>query len=179
MKAILASLVAASGFVLAPAAHAAETISITGPSGTFGNDAVQCSADVVTCAFTNMFTFVTPTSLNLVNATISTSALGGNNIDFTSVFLNGMALTLSPTGTFEFGSLESSPLMAGALNTLTVNGRNTGNSAFSGTLTFANVPAVPEPGTWAMMLLGFGAIGFAMRRRKAAEGAQRVRVAYS
>jgi hypothetical protein len=25
---------------------------------------------------------------------------------------------------------------------------------------------VPEPGTWAMMLLGFGAIGFAMRRRK-------------
>lgn len=28
------------------------------------------------------------------------------------------------------------------------------------------VNAVPEPGTWAMMLLGFGAIGFAIRRRK-------------
>jgi PEP-CTERM motif len=28
------------------------------------------------------------------------------------------------------------------------------------------VNAVPEPSTWAMMLLGFGAIGFAMRRRK-------------
>jgi hypothetical protein len=27
--------------------------------------------------------------------------------------------------------------------------------------------AVPEPGTWAMMLLGFGAIGLAMRRRRA------------
>lgn len=26
--------------------------------------------------------------------------------------------------------------------------------------------AVPEPGTWAMMLLGFGGIGFAMRRRR-------------
>ena len=28
-------------------------------------------------------------------------------------------------------------------------------------------PAVPEPGTWAMMLLGFGAVGFAIRRRRA------------
>jgi hypothetical protein len=26
--------------------------------------------------------------------------------------------------------------------------------------------AVPEPGTWAMMLLGFGAVGFSMRRRR-------------
>lgn len=31
---------------------------------------------------------------------------------------------------------------------------------------FDGVGAVPEPGTWAMMLLGFGAIGFAMRRRR-------------
>jgi hypothetical protein len=28
------------------------------------------------------------------------------------------------------------------------------------------VTTVPEPGTWAMMLLGFGALGFAIRRRK-------------
>lgn len=28
-------------------------------------------------------------------------------------------------------------------------------------------PPVPEPGTWAMMLLGFGAAGFAIRRRRA------------
>ena len=34
--------------------------------------------------------------------------------------------------------------------------------------TTATVTSVPEPGTWAMMLLGFGAIGFAMRRRKVA-----------
>ncbi|MEL6875314.1 MAG: PEPxxWA-CTERM sorting domain-containing protein, partial [Pseudomonadota bacterium] len=26
---------------------------------------------------------------------------------------------------------------------------------------------VPEPGTWAMMILGFGLVGGAMRRRKA------------
>jgi hypothetical protein len=28
------------------------------------------------------------------------------------------------------------------------------------------VGAVPEPGTWAMMLMGFGGMGFAMRRRR-------------
>ena len=32
------------------------------------------------------------------------------------------------------------------------------------------IGAVPEPGTWAMMLLGFGAIGFSMRRRRKAVG---------
>lgn len=31
----------------------------------------------------------------------------------------------------------------------------------------SSVPPVPEPGTWAMMLVGFGAIGFTMRRRRA------------
>jgi PEP-CTERM motif len=35
------------------------------------------------------------------------------------------------------------------------------------------VPAVPEPATWAMMLVGFGAVGFALRRR------QSVRVTYA
>lgn len=33
-------------------------------------------------------------------------------------------------------------------------------------LRFDNFAAVPEPATWAMMLLGFGGIGIAMRRRR-------------
>jgi hypothetical protein len=31
---------------------------------------------------------------------------------------------------------------------------------------FVVQPSVPEPSTWAMMLIGFGAVGFGMRRRK-------------
>lgn len=30
----------------------------------------------------------------------------------------------------------------------------------------ASIAAVPEPGTWALMLLGFGAVGFSMRRQR-------------
>ena len=37
--------------------------------------------------------------------------------------------------------------------------------------TMAIPAAVPEPATWAMMLVGFGAIGFAMRRRRSESGA--------
>jgi hypothetical protein len=34
---------------------------------------------------------------------------------------------------------------------------------------FQLLAAVPEPSTWAMMLVGFGAVGFAMRRRRQTE----------
>ena len=34
-----------------------------------------------------------------------------------------------------------------------------------------SIQAVPEPATWGMMILGFGAIGFAMRRSKMAKAA--------
>jgi hypothetical protein len=37
---------------------------------------------------------------------------------------------------------------------------------------FDRTTAVPEPGTWAMMILGFGAAGYAMRRRRKLTGAR-------
>lgn len=40
------------------------------------------------------------------------------------------------------------------------------------------VGAVPEPATWAMMLFGFGAVGFGMRRRRSNSGQTRVRYAF-
>jgi hypothetical protein len=36
---------------------------------------------------------------------------------------------------------------------------------YAGSISFS-AAAVPEPGTWAMMLLGFGAVGYSMRRRR-------------
>ena len=40
------------------------------------------------------------------------------------------------------------------------------------------IAPVPEPATWAMMLLGFGAIGFGLRKRNA-QGQSRLRVTYA
>jgi hypothetical protein len=51
-----------------------------------------------------------------------------------------------------------------------VNGYiNIGNAALTGKTAYTPggaTPAVPEPATWAMMLVGFGAIGGAMRRQR-------------
>ena len=59
-----------------------------------------------------------------------------------------------------------------AANIYRVNGNGTISAFGPATSTQVNaVAAVPEPSTWAMMLLGLGAVGFAMRRRKKANPA--------
>jgi choice-of-anchor C domain-containing protein len=67
----------------------------------------------------------------------------------------------------------------GAQTTLSFAGDGS-DGAYGAVLDAVQVIApVPEPATWAMMLFGFGAIGFAMRRRKDPKGVRRVRLAYS
>ena len=85
--------------------------------------------------------------------------------------LNGVEFNIVTLGKAEFRNLFDQALTVGSLNTLVVNGTagtSAGaNASFAGTLSFDGTPAVPEPATWAMMLLGFGAVGFGMRRRSA------------
>ena len=47
--------------------------------------------------------------------------------------------------------------------TLHIQGTRGSNASYEGGIAFA---AVPEPATWAMMLIGFGAVGYSMRRRR-------------
>ena len=40
------------------------------------------------------------------------------------------------------------------------------DGSLGGTVSFTQMAAVPEPGTWLMMLVGFGAMGYSMRRQR-------------
>lgn len=112
----------------------------------------------------------------------------GNRIELWNYSGSGAALPIFETfsGTVAPGTLTAS-LVAGGRYMLQISrgtyigsdaafvrGAGTDTKAFTDRLSFSikgagdPVAAVPEPATWGMMILGFGAIGAAMRRRRQA-----------
>ena len=173
--ALLAS--AFSAFALAAPASAANVILDPGAGGTlsgFFGQTVNASGN-----FTSTFTFTVPTAgLASVGLVTTVEKLGSaNNIDFISAFLNGTPLVLFTMGgtLIEFGGI-SDVAVNGGQNTITINGTSAGNGSFAGNISFSPSSA-PEPATWAMLILGFGAVGYTIRRRQRI-GAP-VRLAYS
>jgi PEP-CTERM motif len=136
-----------------------------GSETTIGFTEAGLAADM----FTEWLTF-TNDMAGVYSLTLDTSSAG---IDFTSAIITGPGGPYEldenvDNGTVEFWSLSNLFLEAGTY-TLTITGDNNSTGSLGGTVT---INAVPEPGTWAMMLLGFGAAGYAMRRRRAPALAQ-------
>lgn len=121
-------------------------------------------------AFTASFTFVSPVNgeASATSSNVIVSGMGNTDINFTAAFLNG-----NPGSVINFGGASTAwvfdvPVSPG-VNTvsfsgfLNPNGNGVGDALATGSLTLAAV--VPEPATWALFILGFGAIGHTMRRR--------------
>lgn len=99
------------------------------------------------------------------SASSSTGATVGrfSNILFVPLgYISGTELGVS-TATFGNATLASLGLNPGSY---TYNLQATVGGATVDTFTINIAASVPEPATWAMMLLGFGAIGFSMRGRR-------------
>ena len=96
-------------------------------------------------------------TLNLTGWTIVGAHFGNNpDADVTDPNIQD-----NDTTAFWLINVGSTPI-----HTLTLtNGQGSSNAQIFGT---GYTPPVPEPATWAMMLLGFGGIGVAMRRRRKA-----------
>ena len=76
------------------------------------------------------------------------------------VLIDTLNTMVASNGGSFFGFTSTSPFVR-------VDVSQTGGFAVVDNVQWAS-SAVPEPATWAMMLLGFGAIGFSLRRRNAA-----------
>jgi hypothetical protein len=129
---------------------------------------ISSVADGYTSVAPITYTYSTTFSLAGLNA--STASLSGVFAadDNASIYLNGIEIA-AQGGTYGSTTAFSSTtgdFVAGT-NTLTFVTINSGGGpagldvAVSGTAS-----AVPEPATWAMMLLGFGMIGMAVRSRR-------------
>ncbi len=125
---------------------------------------------------------------------LGTFTLLGTSMTYNSPFTLAVAFSL-PTGTTPgtgtYNALISGSVSSGNAGGVFVNFDNTAQTfAYNGgsfTLSVADlfvnaggvatqitgggvVSGVPEPSTWAMMLAGFGAVGFSMRRRRKSAG---------
>ncbi|MDE2403606.1 MAG: PEP-CTERM sorting domain-containing protein [Sphingomonadales bacterium] len=107
-----------------------------------------------------------------VNAftTNSASTYLSNSLDIGNWVRSNSGLAINTwTANTDIGNLRQAhidgvPLAAGDFYVIKIQGTAAvNNSNYTGTL---NSTSVPEPATWAMMLVGFGAVGFAMRRRQ-------------
>ena len=173
MRKLHLCLLGAAAFTFATAANAAVTIDDTSFEATDGPDTTgstttigYADTDLGNPSFSEFLTFTNDLA-GAYSLTLSTSSL---SVDFTSAILTltsdgSTVATLTSAfdnGTTEFWQVSGVTLGAGQY-TLLVDGDNSDTGALEGSIT---INAVPEPATWGMMLLGFGAVGFAMRRRR-------------
>ena len=93
---------------------------------------------------------------------LSSYAGADNNLYSTGAWVTFAGLSFSTTSLGDFNFYNSGQGYYGLLSSVSnINGYADGQIAT------ANVAAVPEPSTWAMMLIGFMGVGFSTRRRRA------------
>ncbi len=178
--ALASASIASAAIVTTSPANATYTPPATGGFIEVVNPGADATETNSTTAFNDTFLFTILGSSGDVNAQVGTILLNVagqqiQNINFSSITLDGhdffktSALGAAeqwsccgPLG-LDFGDLAPGTYAINLMGTLTGNVAG----SYSGTLNVARVSgAVPEPATWAMMLLGFAGVGFAMRRRR-------------
>lgn len=128
-----------------------------------GYTTINFGQDALTNPFSTSFSFMTDSAYT-ANFRATTSTPGEI---LTSGLLTGPGLGAGLT----FGGLNTQVisllgvnLLAGSTYTVAIGGSGVSGAAYTGNGTLT--AAVPEPATWAMMLLGFGAMGMVVRRRR-------------
>jgi hypothetical protein len=149
---------------------------------TFGYQLTNTSTNPMTSARVTGFGFdLTPnnTAAAILSGTVfdqddSGSISNGMNVEVCITTHNcsggggdGVIIGQSTNGSFSL-TFASSPSNI-SLGDFVVRYQSLAGAGNAGSGVGVSVAAVPEPATWAMMLLGFGAMGVSLRRRRRAE----------
>ena len=186
-KALITTALVVSGSQAASAATV--IVPISGSIGSAGDFTASLSLDVVDGqALSGTGTINLLSYVNAAISLITPSAPGNNNVsasapvgyranDGTDYFQLDTAYPFSTNGLL-FAVGTTSPMPGGnPLLALYANGDGTFGAQFTGEVDGMeyynqsgsfNVAAVPEPATWAMMLVGFGMLSISMRYRRRA-----------
>lgn len=171
MRKLVLSLVASTALALGSAANAGITIGSS--SGLAATPIVQngppitvsfTAAQTPTNSFSAWFNF-TNDAAGLYDIVVSSSTDGETINDIWLQTSDGLTTLASAIlGSSNSLNLDNVSLGAGEYR-LAFDGSGAVNAAATGNFTFY-VAAVPEPATWALMLIGFAGVGMALRFRR-------------
>jgi hypothetical protein len=172
MRQLALALAAVAALSIAGSAHAAVvTTGYTFTTGDAGSGTFSVDFDTVAATYTLSAFDYTLGATTFTTANVSLQQTGG----FSFVIggnTNGATIVSSLGGADDFMfDWGPGPVFPPSTFTYYVAADIFPERRTSNILAFAQTPTggVPEPATWAMMLLGFAGIGLATRRRKLAE----------
>lgn len=162
IKTKLGGVAFAAAMALGSTPALADTFVINVPSGnpsvaTFGNSPGEGK-------FIDTFLFNLPAAGKVTIRLESFDSGVDTNVNFnaTGVKFNNIVVPYITRGVYEL-RLRIGQMVTGGQSKLVVPGQSDTFGTYNGTLTYS----IPEPGTWALMILGFGFVGAGLRSRRA------------
>jgi len=122
--------------------------------------------NATTGAFTDTFNFFLPTGQ--VGASL-TSSDTTNDLMFTGITFNGVSgIAGTGLGGDPGAAISAQMVVSGGQQELILTGSGGAAATFGGTANFSpTIASVPEPASWALMIIGFGSAGAMLRKRRA------------
>jgi hypothetical protein len=183
----IAGIALGTSFGIATPARATSTVAISSPCDSLTDgDAQGCkfTGNIDTNTNGNSSYLLAQTAYNAAfNPDITLTPLA--DLDVNGGTMNGITITKTATGVYDLSvaagiNLSYFAVKAGndfilyqyiGQTSFTTDGLQSGRShnlpGLSHAVFFGTAGGVPEPATWAMMLLGFGMMGASVRRRRA------------
>jgi hypothetical protein len=122
------------------------------------------SYNAATQVFTDTFDFKLPSGTAGSSVTSSDTA---NDLVFTGITFNNVNGVVGTDLDGDPGAaIKAQVVVQGQTQELILTGTGGAAATFGGTVNFSPLAAVPEPASWALMIIGFGSAGALMRRRR-------------